>query len=100
MAFLPPFWLMLTFALILGLAFGPFYPYLNSKIQSRFPSHEHPMVFSAQTSVFYAAPPLGMLLVGFALEGLGVSLTYLILAITMLVVSTLALASKPIRTES
>ncbi len=100
MAFLPPFWLMLTFALVLGLAFGPLYPFLNSKIQSRFPSHEHSMVFSAQTSVFYAAPPLGMLLVGLALEGLGVSLTYLILAITMLVASTLALASKPIRTES
>lgn len=100
MAFLPPFWLMLTFALILGLAFGPFFPYLNSKIQSRFPSHEHPMVFSAQTSVFYAAPPLGMLLVGLALEGLGVSLTYLILASVMIVVSVLALISKHIRKES
>jgi len=100
MAFLPPFWLLLTFALILGLAFGPFYPYLNSKIQSRFPSHEHPMVFSAQTSIFYAAPPLGTLLVGLALEGFGVSLTYLILACVMLAVSVLALFSKHIRAES
>jgi hypothetical protein len=58
------------------------------------------MVFSAQTSVFYAAPPLGMLLVGLALEGLGVSLTYLILASVMIVVSVLALISKHIRTES
>jgi MFS family permease len=100
MAFLPPFWLLLTFALILGLAFGPFYPYLNSKIQTRFPSHEHPMVFSAQTSIFYAAPPLGTLLVGLALEGFGVSLTYLILACVMLAVSVLALFSKHIRAES
>jgi predicted MFS family arabinose efflux permease len=99
MAFLPPFWLLLTFALILGLAFGPFYPYLNSKIQSRFPSHEHPMVFSAQTSIFYAAPPLGTLLVGLALEGFGVSLTYLIVACVMLAVSVLALFSKHIRAE-
>ena len=100
MAFLPPFWLLLTFALILGLAFGPFYPYLNSKIQTRFPSHEHPMVFSAQTSIFYAAPPLGTLLVGLALEGFGVSLTYLIVACVMLAVSVLALFSKHIRAES
>ena len=99
MAFLPPFWLLLTFALILGLAFGPFYPYLNSKIQTRFPSHEHPMVFSAQTSIFYAAPPLGTLLVGLALEGFGVSLTYLIVACVMLAVSVLALFSKHIRAE-
>jgi hypothetical protein len=41
-----------------------------------------------------------MLLVGLALEGLGVSLTYLILASVMIVVSVLALISKHIRTES
>jgi hypothetical protein len=58
------------------------------------------MVFSAQTAVFYAAPPIGMLLVGFGVEAFGLSPTYLFLAITMLVVSAAALASKPIRTES
>ncbi|MEY5146744.1 MAG: hypothetical protein RL224_1058 [Actinomycetota bacterium] len=100
MAFLPSFALMLLFAVILGLSWGPFSPLLTSKIQSRFPSHEHAMVFSAQTAVFYAAPPLGMLLVGFGVETFGLSPTYLFLAITMLLVSVLALASKPIRTES
>lgn len=100
MAFLPGFVLMVFFAAILGLSWGPFNPFLTSKIQSRFPSHEHPMVFSAQTSVFYAAPPLGMLLVGFGVEAFGLSPTYLFLAITMLIVSVLALVSKPIRTES
>jgi MFS family permease len=100
MAFLPGFGLMLLFAVILGLSWGPFSPLLTSKIQSRFPSHEHPMVFSAQTAVFYAAPPLGMLLVGSGVEAFGLSPTYLFLAITMLVVSALALVSKPIRTES
>jgi MFS family permease len=100
MAFLPSFAWMLLFALILGLSWGPFSPLLTSKIQSRFPTHEHPMIFSAQTSVFYAAPPLGMLLVGFGIETFGLSPTYLFLAITMLVVSLSALVSKPIRTES
>jgi hypothetical protein len=38
-------------------------------------------------------------LVGFGVEAFGLSPTYLFLAITMLVVSVLALASKPIRTE-
>jgi len=99
MAFLPSFVLMVFFAAILGLSWGPFNPFLTSKIQSRFPSHEHPMVFSAQTSVFYAAPPLGMLLVGFGVETFGLTPTYLFLAVTMLVVSTLALISKPLRSE-
>lgn len=100
MAFLPPISLMLLFALILGFSWGPFTPYLISKIQMRFPPHEHPMVFSAQTSVFYAAPPIGMLLVGFGVEKIGLSPTYYVLAITMLLVSVLALVSTPIRTES
>lgn len=100
MAFLPPISLMLLFALILGFSWGPFTPYLISKIQMRFPPHEHPMVFSAQTSVFYAAPPIGMLLVGFGVETFGLSSTYFFLAIAMLIVSVLALVSKPIRTES
>ena len=100
MAFLPGFALMILFAVILGLSWGPFSPFLTSKIQSRFPSQEHPMVFSAQTSVFYAAPPIGMLLVGFGVEAIGLSPTYLFLAITMLIVSALALVSKPIRTDS
>jgi MFS family permease len=100
MAFLPSFAWMLLFALILGISWGPFSPLLTSKIQSRFPTHEHPMIFSAQTAVFYAAPPLGMLLVGFGIETFGLSPTYLFLAITMLVVSLSALVSKPIRTES
>ena len=100
MAFLPGFGLMILFAVILGLSWGPFNPFLTSKIQSRFPSHEHPMVFTAQTSVFYAAPPIGMLLVGFGVEAFGLSSTYLFLAATMLIVSALALVSRPIRTES
>ena len=58
------------------------------------------MVFSAQTSVFYAAPPIGMLLVGFGVEAFGLSSTYLFLAATMLIVSAMALVSRPIRSES
>jgi len=100
MAFLPSFALMVLFALILGLSWGPLSPLMNAKIQTRFPSHEHPMVFSAQTSVFYAAPPIGMLLVGFGVETFGLSPTYFFLAITMLIVSVLALLSKSMRTES
>lgn len=100
MAFLPSFGLMVLFALILGFSWAPLSPLMNAKIQTRFPSHEHPMVFSAQTSMFYAAPPIGMLLVGFGVETFGLSPTYFFLAITMLIVSVLALLSKSMRTES
>ena len=100
MAFLPSFGLMVLFALILGFSWGPISPLLNAKIQARFPAHEHPMVFSAQISVFYAAPPIGMLLVGFGVETFGLSPTYFFLATTMLIVSVLALLSKSMRTDS
>lgn len=100
MSFLPRFEFMLGFALLLGISWGPFIPLLNSKIQTRFPLAEHPMLFSAQTSVFYAAPPLGMLLVGFSVENFGISQTYFSLAISMTVVSVFALLSKSIRIES
>jgi predicted MFS family arabinose efflux permease len=100
MAFLPGLAAMILFAFILGLSWGPITPFMNSKIQSRFPSHEHPMVFSAQTSVFYAAPPIGMLVVGMAVERFGLSSTYLFLALAMLIVSVLALFSKQMRNES
>jgi MFS family permease len=99
MSLLLPLPLMLLFAALFGLSFGPFSPFLNSQIQSRFPASEHPMIFSAQTTVFYAAPPIGMLVVGFGVETFGLSPTYLFLAITMLVVSGIAIATKSIRTE-
>ncbi|NBU22825.1 MAG: MFS transporter [Actinobacteria bacterium] len=97
MSLLLPLPLMLLFAALLGLSWGPFSPFLNSQIQSRFPASEHPMIFSAQTSVFYAAPPLGMLVVGFCVEHFGIQPSYIGLAVVMALVVFTALFSKTLR---
>lgn len=97
MSLLLPLPSMLLFAALLGLSWGPFSPFLNSQIQSRFPASEHPMIFSAQTSVFYAAPPLGMLVVGFCVEHFGVQSSYIGLALVMALVVFAALFSKTLR---
>lgn len=97
MAFLPPLPVMLTAAFVLGLSWGPFNPFMNSIIQRRIPEHEHGMVYGAQISVFYAAPPIGMVFTGLAVESFGVLNTYQILAWLMILTSILALLSKPLR---
>lgn len=97
MALLPPLPLMIVAALLLGMSWGPFTPFLNSQIQNRFRSDEFPMIFSAQTTVFYAAPPMGMLLVGWAVERFGIQTSYLGLALIMLLVVVTALTSRALR---
>lgn len=97
MSFLPPLSVMLLAALLLGLSWGPFMPYLTSKIQTRFDPAEHPMIFSAQTAVFYAAPPLGMVIVGFAVEEFGVSTAYLGIGVVITIVAVIAVLSKTLR---
>jgi predicted MFS family arabinose efflux permease len=52
-----------------------------------------------QTAVFYAAPPLGMVLAGVSVESLGVSTTYLILAAILSTTALLALLTRSLRSN-
>lgn len=99
MAFLPPLPVMIISGFFLGLFWGPFNPLVNSLIQQRVPADQQGRVFGVQTAVFYAAPPLGMVLAGVSVEGLGVGATYLILAIILSSASVLALLTKSLRSE-
>lgn len=99
MAFLPPLPVMMISGFFLGLSWGPFNPLVNSLIQQRVPADQQGRVFGVQTAVFYAAPPLGMVLVGVSVEGLGVGTTYLILAIILSSASVLALLTKSLRSK-
>ena len=47
-------------------------PLLNSLVQTRVPAHVQGRVYGVQTALFYAAPPLGLLLAGIAVEAWGV----------------------------
>jgi predicted MFS family arabinose efflux permease len=83
----------------LGLFWGPFNPLVSSLIQQRVPADQQGRVFGVQTAVFYAAPPLGMVLAGLSVESFGVSTTYIILAAILSVTAFLALLTKSLRSD-
>jgi MFS family permease len=80
LALLPSPALMLLPAFLLGLAWGPLEPLLNTVVQDRFRETLHGRVFGVQMAIFYAAPPLGQLLAGLAVEGYGVQPVLLAIA--------------------
>ncbi len=77
MVLLPPLPVFVIAAFGLGLAWGPMNPLLNSLVQTRVPAHVQGRVYGVQTSLFYAATPLGMLVTGAAVEAWGVRPVYL-----------------------
>jgi MFS family permease len=99
MAFLPPLPFLMLSAFALGLSWGPFNPLISTLIQQRVPADQQGRVFGVQTAVFYAAPPLGMVLAGVSVESLGVGTTYLILAAILSSTALLALLTKSLRSE-
>ena len=99
MSFLPPIYIFVIAAFVLGLSWGPFNPLINTLIQTRVPQDQHGRVFGVQTSLFYAAPPLGMIGTGFAIESFGLSSTYLFLVILLSTTALLALLTKSLRSN-
>ena len=99
MAFLPPLPILVVAGFFLGLFWGPFTPMVSTLIQQRVPADQQGRVFGVQTAVFYAAPPLGMVLAGLSVESFGVSTTYIILAAILSVTAILALLTKSLRSN-
>ena len=99
MAFLPPLPILMAAGFLLGLAWGPYSPLLNTLVQQRIPAHLHGRVFGVQTAVFYAAPPLGMVLAGLSVENYGVAFSYAILAGVLSLTSIIVLLTKSLRAK-
>jgi len=99
MALLPPLPLLIVAGFFLGLSWGPFPPLVSSLIQQRVPADQQGRVFGVHTAVFYAAPPLGMVLAGLSVESYGVSATYIVLATILSVTAILALLTKSLRSN-
>ena len=99
MALLPSLPILIFAGFLLGLSWGPFNPLISSLIQQRVPADQHGRVFGVQTAVFYAAPPLGMILTGVSVEQFGLSNTYLVLALVLAITAILALFTKSLRSE-
>ena len=99
MAFLPPLPILAVAGFFLGFFWGPFNPLMSTLIQQRIPADQQGRVFGVQTAVFYAAPPLGMVLTGLSVESYGVGATYIVLAAILSVTTILALLTKSLRSD-
>ena len=98
-AFLPPLSVLMLSGFLLGLSWGPYNPLISSLVQQRVPAHLHGRVFGVQTAVFYAAPPLGMVLAGLSVESYGIKATYIVLAGVLSITSILVLLTKSLRSD-
>jgi len=99
MAFLPPLSVLMLSGFLLGLSWGPYNPLISTLVQQRVPAHLHGRVFGVQTAVFYAAPPLGMVLAGLSVESYGINATYAVLAGVLSITSILVLLTKALRSD-
>ncbi len=97
MALLPATWIMVVAGFFLGLFWGPFNPLMTSLIQNRVSESEHGRVFGLQLSAFYAAPPIGMVLTGVAVEQIGLQATYMGLALILGATSIFVLLTRSLR---
>lgn len=87
MALLPHLAVLATAGFVLGLAWGPMDPLMNSLVQRRVDDDLQGRVFGVQLSLFYAVPPLAMVVTGVAIESWGLPATYLVIAGTLVVAS-------------
>jgi MFS family permease len=82
MSFLPPYWVMIFFGLILGITWGPITPLLNTVIQRKIAPSKRGRVFSLEMVIWSGGPMLSMVLAGIAVDAFGVMPVYIFLAIT------------------
>lgn len=97
MALLPPLPVLAAAGFLLGLSWGPADPMMSTLVQTRIPPHEQGRVYGVQMSAFYAVPPIAMLVVGGAVEQLGLASAYLALAVLLAVFSIAALLAPAVR---
>ncbi len=86
MALLPPFVLLVVFAVLAGLFYGPVGPVVNLMIQHRSPGRMRGRVVGLLTSAAYVSGPIGYLISGPMVEFLGLQQAFLIMAAGVTVV--------------
>lgn len=99
MALLPPIVILAISAFALGFFWGPFNPLITSLIQERVAENEQGRAFGVQLATFYAAPPLGMVFAGWAVQEFGVDGTYLVLALLLSATAVIVLFTRSLRQE-
>jgi len=87
MSLLPPFWVMLILGAVLGFSWGPLMPMLNTVIQRVIPENMRGRVFGIEMTIWGAGPTLTAVVVGLAVDGVGVQPVYFVLATIVLALS-------------
>jgi MFS family permease len=94
MSFLLDYGWMIFFGALLGLAWGPLPPLLNTVIQRKVAPSKRGRVFSLEMAIWSGGPMMSMIPVGLAVDGLGVSITYKILALLVVVAALFVTLSR------
>jgi MFS family permease len=89
-AFLPPLPVILVLCAVTGLVYGPIQPIYNYVMQTRAPHRLRGRVVGVMTGLTYAAGPLGLLVAGPLADAAGLKVTFLALAVPILVVGLIA----------
>jgi H+ antiporter protein len=89
-AFLPPLPVILALCAVTGLVYGPIQPIYNYVMQTRAPHHLRGRVVGVMTGLMYAAGPLGLLVAGPLADAAGLNVTFLVLAVPILVIGLIA----------
>ncbi len=87
MSLLPPFWVLLILGAVLGFSWGPLMPMLNTVIQRVIPENMRGRVFGIESTIWGAGPTLTAVVVGLAVDGVGVQPVYFVLAAIVLALS-------------
>jgi len=89
-AFLPPLPVILVLCAVTGLVYGPIQPIYNYVMQTRAPHHLRGRVVGVMASLTYAAGPLGLLVAGPVTDAAGLKVTFLTLAVPVLLIGLIA----------
>lgn len=84
MAFLPDYLVMILLGIVLGFAWGPLSPLLNTVIQRKVPANERGRVFSLEMTIWSGGPMLSMVVVGLAVDTFALQTVYLALGLLTL----------------
>lgn len=80
MSLLPPNWVMFSFGVVLGLAWGPLPVLLNTVIQRKIPANKRGRVFSLEMTIWTGGPMISMTFAGAAVDAFGVHIVYPVIA--------------------
>lgn len=89
-AFLPPLPVILVLCAVTGVVYGPIQPIYNYMMQTRAPHRLRGRVVGVMTGLTYAAGPLGLLVAGPLTDAAGLKVTFLALAVPILVIGLVA----------